>query len=98
MSSSAEKVERPRAVRVRVIHDELAVALEDGRTIAVPLAWYPRLAQATPEERDAWTLIGGGTGIHWAAVDEDISVDALLQGMASGESRDSFERWLSRRH
>lgn len=97
MSSSAEKVERPRAVRVSVTQDKLAVALDDGRTITVPLPWYPRLAHATSEERDAWTLIGGGTGIHWAAVDEDISVDALLHGMPSGESRDSFERWLSRR-
>jgi hypothetical protein len=97
MSSSAENVERPRAVRVRVTRHELAVALEDGRTITVPLAWYPRLAHATAEERDGWTLIGGGTGIHWADADEDISVDALLQGLPSGESRASFERWLARR-
>lgn len=90
-------IEHPRAVRVSVTQDELAVTLEDGRTIVVPLAWYPRLANATAEERDAWSFIGDGTGIHWSAVDEDISIDALLQGRSSGESRDSFARWLAGR-
>ena len=97
MGSSAKKVEPPRAVRVRVTDDELSVSLDDGRTITVPLAWYPRLAHASAEDRDAWTLIGGGGGIHWAAVDEDISVEALLNGRGSGESRESFEHWLARR-
>ena len=97
MRSSAENIDRPRAVRVSVTQDELAVTLEDGRTIAVPLAWYPRLANATAKERDACSFIGDGTGIHWSAVDEDISIDALLQGRSSGESRDSFARWLAGR-
>ncbi len=95
MSSSAEQVERPRAVRVSVSNDELTVELDDGRTIAVPLSWYPRLEHATLEERQSWELIGNGTGIHWQGVDEDISVDALLRGKPSSEFAEHPERLRS---
>jgi hypothetical protein len=70
-------------IRVRdvsVTEDELSVALMDGRTISVPLAWYPRLANATPEQRARWELAGAGYGIHWPDVDEDLSTEGLLRG------------------
>lgn len=97
MSSSAEHVERPRAVLVSMSHDELTVGFDDGRTISVPLSWYPRLEHATREERQQWQLIGDGSGIHWPAVDEDISVEALLRGLPSNESQASLRRWLAAR-
>ena len=97
MSSSAEQVEPPRAVRVRTSDDELTVQFVDGRTISVPLRWYPRLEHASSEERQNWELIGNGTGIHWPAIDEDISVQALLRGLPSGESTASLQRWRTGR-
>ena len=60
--------------------DRLVVDLMDGRTIAVPLAWYPRLANATPEERKNWEVAGAGYGIHWPDIDEDLSTEGLLRG------------------
>ncbi|MXW24008.1 MAG: DUF2442 domain-containing protein [Chloroflexi bacterium] len=66
----------------------------DGRTISVPLDWYPRLTHATPEERDNWRLIAGGEGIHWPDLDEDISVEGLIASRPSAESQKSFRRWL----
>lgn len=80
-----------------VTNDTLTIQLRDGRAIAIPLGWYPRLEHGTPEERRQWTLIGSGTGIHWAALDEDISVSALLAGKASNESQESLQRWLEQR-
>ena len=59
--------------------DDLTVVLNDGRTVTVPLAWFPRLLQASPRQRREWELIGGGIGVHWEAIDEDISVASLLQ-------------------
>jgi hypothetical protein len=85
------------ATRVTVSEDTLSVELADGRTIAAPLAWYPRLAHATAEERNTWRLIAGGRGIHWPAVDEDISVANLLSGQPSAESQSSFRQWLAAR-
>lgn len=67
MSSSADQIDRPRAVSVRSSDDELTVEFSDGRTISVPLSWYPRLEHATSEERQDWELIGHGSGIHWPA-------------------------------
>jgi hypothetical protein len=72
----------------------LTVDLVDGRTVSVPLAWYPRLAHASAPERENWRLIGRGEGIHWPDLDEDISVEGLLVGRPSGESQASFQRWL----
>jgi hypothetical protein len=97
MNSSIIEVEIPIAQNVEITEDSLTVELSDGRTISVPLAWYPRLTHGTPEERNNWRLIGRGHGIHWEALDEDISVEGLLLGKASGESQASFKKWLSGR-
>ena len=69
----------PLALEISCSNDELAVVLDDGRTISVPLAWFPRLLQASAKQRKEWELIGGGIGVHWEAIDEDISVASLLQ-------------------
>jgi len=97
MRSSTAEIGTPLATGVEVTEDTLSVELADGRTIAAPLAWYPRLAHATTAERKNWRLIAAGRGIHWPAVDEDISVDNLLAGRASGESQSSFKKWLASR-
>lgn len=90
MSSSArELASAPRASSVTVTEDTLVVELEDGRTLSAPLAWYPRLTHATPAERSDWRLIGRGEGVHWPAIDEDVSVESLLAGRASGETQES---------
>ena len=86
-----------RAVTITVTADTFAVTLHDGRSIHVPLDWYPRLLHATPEERMDWLLIDDGRGIHWESIDEDISVAGLLAGRRSGESARSFARWLAAR-
>ncbi len=67
------------AVDVVCTADALSVTLSDGRTVTVPLAWFPRLLRATPRQRGDWEFIGGGIGIHWETIDEDISVASLLQ-------------------
>ncbi len=97
MSSSTTETPVVRAETVTITGDAITVELSDGRSISAPLAWYPRLLHGTPEERSNWRLIGGGTGIHWPALDEDISVGNLLAGQASGESQQSLKRWLSAR-
>ncbi|HWW76818.1 MAG TPA: DUF2442 domain-containing protein [Pyrinomonadaceae bacterium] len=86
-----------KAQSVTVTDDALAVDLSDGRSISVPLAWFPRLLHGTQEERDNWRLIGEGEGIHWPDLDEDIRVENLLAGKPSGESQSSFKRWLEKR-
>ncbi|MGO8791763.1 MAG: DUF2442 domain-containing protein [Terriglobia bacterium] len=78
MSILAERAEAL-AVDVSCTNDDLRVVLSDGRTVAVPLAWFPRLVGASAKQRANWELMGGGVGIHWEAVDEDISVASLLQ-------------------
>lgn len=97
MTTSAIKIEVPDAENVTITEDTLRVDLSDGRTISVPLAWFPRLVHATAKERNNWRLIGNGQGIHWEEIDEDISVEGLLAGKPSGESQASFKKWLSRR-
>lgn len=97
MSISAVEIEIPYAENVTVTGDTLSVDLNDGRTISVPLAWFPRLSHASPEERRNWRLIGKGRGIHWEDIDEDISVEGLLTGRPSGESQASFKKWLAAR-
>ena len=69
-----------RVMNVSSTEDILVVELEDGRTISVPLAWYPRLLHASQKDRDDWQVAGGGFGIHWPTIDEDLSVDGLLRG------------------
>ena len=70
-----------RVRNVSVTEDELSVGLMDGRTITVPLAWYPRLADATPAQRAHWEVSGAGYGIHWPELDEDLSTEGLLRGI-----------------
>lgn len=84
----------PEAMDVHVSEDTLSVELSDGRTISVPIDWYPRLTHATEQERSNWRVIGKGHGIHWEELDEDISVGNLLAGIPSGESQSSFKKWL----
>lgn len=90
-------LELPKIQAVEMTADTLSVHLSDGRTIAVPLAWYPRLLHASTTERNNWRLIGGGNGIHWQQLDEDISVTNIILGQPSGESQKSFQRWLNQR-
>ena len=97
MSTLLTGLREPRAQSLLVTEDSLVVDLLDGRTISVPLAWYPRLLHGTPEERNRWELIGNGEGIHWPHLDEDLSVDGLLLGRPSGESGASLKRWLEAR-
>ena len=97
MSTSTTERRGCEAIRVEVSDDALRVELVDGRTVSAPLLWYPRLAHATPDERQNWRLIGRGEGIHWPDLDEDISVENLLAGKPSGESQRSFSRCLDLR-
>ena len=85
------------AQSVEVTNDTLIVDLDDGRTLSVPLAWYPRLLHGSIEERANWRWIGNGVGIHWPDLDEDISVQHLLLGKPSRESQVSLNRWLQER-
>ena len=94
MITSTIEIRIPEAEDASVTDDTLRVELSDGRTISVPLAWYPRLVHATQEERNNWELIGKGQGIHWPDLDEDLSVEGLIAGRPSGESQHSFKRWL----
>src|SRR5258705_677640 len=97
MNTSIPATETATAKNVKVTDDALVVELRDGRTVSVPIGWYPRLAQGSAGERRRWELIGPGIGIRWPALDEDISVEALLQGLASNESAASLRRWRATR-
>ena len=94
MIISTIEVQIPEAEEVLVTDDTLQVELSDGRSLSVPLVWYPRLVHATQEERGNWELIGEGQGIRWPDLDEDLSVEGLIAGRPSGESQKSFKRWL----
>lgn len=83
--------------KLTITDDTLSVDLSDGRTIFVPLAWYPRLQHGSIEERNDYRFIVAGSGIHWNQLDEDISVKNLILGQPSGESQKSFQRWLNNR-
>lgn len=85
------------ASAVQVTKDTLTVDLDDGRTLSVPLAWYPRLMNGTLKGRKNWRLIGDGEGIHWQDLDEDISVESLILAKPSNESQASLKRWLESR-
>jgi len=99
MASSTHEVRSLRVVSVSFTSRgaRLTVELDDGRTISAPVAWYPRLQHGSPAERKDWRLTASGDGIHWPHLDEDISVENLLSGKRSLESRRSFERWLGER-
>jgi hypothetical protein len=97
MASSTVEMEVPDATAVEAMEDELRVALSDGRTISVPLTWFPRLVHATAAERSNFRLIGRGQGIHWEDLDEDIRVEGLLAGRPSAESQASLKTWLEQR-
>ncbi len=83
--------------QLSITDDTLSVDLSDGRTISVPLAWYPRLLHGSIEERNDYRLIAAGSGIHWNQLDEDVSIKNLILGEPSGESQKSFQRWLNNR-
>jgi hypothetical protein len=97
MNTSASEIRGAPAQSISISDDALAVDLADGRTLVAPLTWFPRLAHGTAAERANWCLIGGGAGIHWPDLDEDISVESLLAGRRSGETQESLRRWLQRR-
>jgi hypothetical protein len=97
MTTSTVEIEIPAVLAVSVTDDTLSVDLADGRTVAAPLAWFPRLLHGSPDQRNKWRLIGNGMGIHWEDLDEDVSVEGLLAGHPSGESQASLGRWLAAR-
>ncbi|MGD9892657.1 MAG: DUF2442 domain-containing protein, partial [Dehalococcoidia bacterium] len=97
MASSTVEMEVPDATAAEVTENELRVALSDGRTLSVPLTWFPRLVHGTETERNNFRLIGRGQGIHWTDLDEDISVEGLLAGRPSAESQASLKAWLEQR-
>ena len=96
-SSAGITPQLARIINVAVTDDTLSVDLEDGRTISVPIGWYPRLAHGTPAERANVQISGAGYAMHWPELDEDIGIEGLLVGKQSTESAASFERWLQRR-
>jgi hypothetical protein len=97
MSTSETQLKEAAAQAVRIDEDALTVDLSDGRTIAVPLAWFPRLLHGTAAERANWRLIGAGEGIHWPDLDEDVRIGSLLAGRRSSETGESLRRWLASR-
>jgi hypothetical protein len=97
MNTLAVEIRIPEALNVSLTDDTLSVDLSDGRSISVPIAWFPRLLHSSEQERNNWRLIGKGQGIHWENIDEDISVEGLLAGKPSGESQESFKKWLNNR-
>ena len=87
----------PLATKVTVTDEKLIVDLADGRSLIVPLSWYPRLLHGSPDERENWQLLGEGYAIEWTDLDEHIGIEGLLAGRRSVESQRSFERWLATR-
>ena len=97
MSSSTPKLIETTAESVKFSSTSVTFALSDGRAVTAPLEWFPRLQTASPKERRNWELIGAGYGVHWPSLDEDVSVEAMLEGRRSMESERSFQAWLQRR-
>ena len=97
MNTLAVEIRIPEALAASLTDDTLSVDLSDGRSISVPIAWFPRLLHASEQERNNWRFIGRGNGIHWEDIDEDISIEGLLAGRPSGESQESFKKWLAKR-
>jgi hypothetical protein len=97
MSSLVVEIQEARAQSARVSEEALTVDLMDGRTIVVPLIWYPRLWHGTQRERNHLEIFGDGAYIHWPALDEDLTVAGLLAGRRSGESPQSLKKWMESR-
>lgn len=97
MSTLVIDVESVRADSAEVNNETLVVHLHEGRSVSVPLAWYPRLWYGTPDERSNFEIIVDGMHIHWPELDEDLSVAGILAGRRSGESQQSLKRWLASR-
>ena len=95
MNTLAVEIRVPEALNVALTDDTLSVDLNDGRSISVPIAWFPRLLHSTEQERNNWRLIGRGQGIHLEDIDENISIEGLIAGRPSGESQESFKKWLA---
>jgi len=87
----------PLATQINVTEDKLVIELVDGRSLIIPLSWYPRLLNASHQERQNWQLLGDGYAIEWIDLDEHIGIEGLLAGKRSGESHKSFARWLATR-
>ncbi len=97
MDSLAADIQEARARHMTVSEEALTVDLVDGRTIIVPLMWYPRLWHGTAEERSHFEIVGDGSYIHWPDLDEDLTVAGLLAGRRSGESPQSLKKWIEAR-
>jgi len=97
MVTSGVEMKEAQAQGVSVSDEALTVDLADGRTVTVPLAWFPRLVHGSAAERANWRLIGRGQGVHWPDLDEDVSTESLLAGRQSGETQESLRRWLDAR-
>lgn len=97
MSTLVTEIQVGKGQDVTVTEDTLTLDLTDGRTISIPLAWYPRLLDGTLDERNHWEWIGDNEGIHWPDLDEDISVEGVIAGRRSGESQQSLQKWLEQR-
>ena len=97
MGSSVIEIQEARAQAVTVTDDSLSVDLTDGRTIIVPLGWYPRLWYGTLAERNHVEIFGDGAHLHWPELDEDLTVAGLIAGRRSGESGESLQKWLAAR-
>jgi hypothetical protein len=95
MTILAVEMDIPYAENIMVTADTLTVDLSDGRTISVPLVWYPRLMHATPEELKNWRLIGKGQGVHWEDIDEDISIEGLFDWQAVGRESSLFQKMVA---
>lgn len=98
MNTLAIEISKSLIENVSFTEDSFIVDLNDGRTITLPLAWYPRLTHATHKERENWRVIGRGEGIHWPELDEDISIENIIIGRPSGESQRSINDWLNQRN
>lgn len=97
MSSLQNRLEVPHLTAISISDDTLSVDLLDGRSVSIPLEWYPRLVHATPQERENYRFTGNGEGIHWPDLDEDISAEAIVFGVPSQESTKSLRSWLDGR-
>ncbi len=97
MTSSGVDIQEPRALFVTISDEALSVDLVDGRTVIVPLVWFPRLWHGSKQERDNFETLGDGAYLHWPDLDEDLTIAGLLEGKRSGESPKSLKKWLAAR-